>query len=162
MDHARIGLGSSPLLPIKQVLLCWLQDLTLNWHFRSCILLPMLNKPLRTSLCLKLLWSLTITWLAACATLEPWRQAYSVFPLLKWIACAWLDRMSESTHTQPKALAPRKLEQTETLQTLNHWRSVLKNYYRRCQFYGYFLAHTMVHVAYRTKMDHFSFNSLEI
>ena len=48
--------------------------------------------------------------------------------------------MSESTHTQPKALAPRKLEQTETLQTLNHWRSVLKNYYRRCQFYGYFLA----------------------
>ena len=53
--------------------LCWLQDLTLNWHFRSCTLLPMLNKQLRTSLCLKLLWSLTITWLAACATLEPWR-----------------------------------------------------------------------------------------
>ena len=34
---------------------------------------------------------------------------------------------------------PRKLEEKETLQTLNHWRSVLTNYYRRCQFYGYYL-----------------------
>ena len=48
--------------------------------------------------------------------------------------------MTETQHSQPKALAPRKLDQTETLQSLNHWRSVLKNYYRRCQFYGYFLA----------------------
>ena len=48
--------------------------------------------------------------------------------------------MSEPTHNQPRALAPRKLEQTETRQTLNHWCNVFKNYYRRCQFYAYFLA----------------------
>ena len=47
--------------------------------------------------------------------------------------------MTESTHNQPRALAPRKLEQTETLQTLNQWKCVFRNYYRRCQFYGYFL-----------------------
>ena len=48
--------------------------------------------------------------------------------------------MTDNTYTQPRALAPRKLEQTETLQSLNQWRSVFKNYFRRCQFYGYFLA----------------------
>ena len=42
-------------------------------------------------------------------------------------------------HNQPRALAPRKLEEQETLHTLNHWRGVFLNYYRRCQFYGYFL-----------------------
>ena len=48
--------------------------------------------------------------------------------------------MTDNSHTQPRALAPRKLEQTETLQSLNQWRSVFKNYFRRCQFYGYFSA----------------------
>ena len=47
--------------------------------------------------------------------------------------------MTEVTYSQPKALTPRKLEERETLQTLNHWKSVLTNYYRRCQFYGIFL-----------------------
>ena len=47
--------------------------------------------------------------------------------------------MSDNSHQQPRALAPRKLEQTETLQSLNHWRNVVKNYFRRCQFYSYFL-----------------------
>ena len=41
--------------------------------------------------------------------------------------------------TQPRALAPRKLEQQETLQTLNQWQTVFRNYFRRCQFYGFFL-----------------------
>ena len=48
--------------------------------------------------------------------------------------------MTETVHNQPRALAPRKLEQRETLQSLSHLRRVFKNYYRRCQFYGYFLA----------------------
>ena len=48
--------------------------------------------------------------------------------------------MSETNFTQPRALAPRKLEQKETLQSLNHWKCVLVNYYRRCQFYSYYLA----------------------
>ena len=38
-----------------------------------------------------------------------------------------------------RAPMPRKLEQQETLQTLNQWQSIFKNYYRRCSFYGYFL-----------------------
>ena len=46
--------------------------------------------------------------------------------------------MKESI-TQPRALMPSKLEQQETLQTLNQWQSVFKNYYRRCSFYGDFL-----------------------
>ena len=44
------------------------------------------------------------------------------------------------SHAQPRALAPRKLEQVETLQTLNHWRTVVKNYFRRCQYYSIFLS----------------------
>ena len=44
-----------------------------------------------------------------------------------------------SSHSQPRALAPRKLEQVESLQSLNHWKTVVKNYFRRCQFYSYFL-----------------------
>ena len=40
---------------------------------------------------------------------------------------------------QPRALAPRRLEQSETLQTLNQWRGVLLNYFRRCQYNSYFL-----------------------
>ena len=47
--------------------------------------------------------------------------------------------MTEPHFPQPRALAPRKLEQQESLQTLNHWRNIFKNYYRRCQFYSYFL-----------------------
>ena len=48
--------------------------------------------------------------------------------------------MSETSHTLPRALAPRKLEQTESLQSLNHWQIVVKNYFRRCPYYSYFLA----------------------
>ena len=47
--------------------------------------------------------------------------------------------MTEMVYGQPRALAPRKLEEQESLQSLNHWKSVFINYYRRCQFYGYFL-----------------------
>ena len=47
--------------------------------------------------------------------------------------------MTKNNHQQPRALAPRKSEQTESLQTLNHWRTVVKNYFRRCQFYSFFL-----------------------
>ena len=47
--------------------------------------------------------------------------------------------MTENTYSQPKALAPRKLEQVESLQSLNHWKTVVKNYFRRCQLYSYFL-----------------------
>ena len=32
--------------------------------------------------------------------------------------------MAEVVHNQPRALAPRKLEEQETLHTLNHWRGV--------------------------------------
>ena len=34
---------------------------------------------------------------------------------------------------------PRKLEQQESLQSLNHWRTVFRNYFRRCSYYSYFL-----------------------
>ena len=47
--------------------------------------------------------------------------------------------MADQSHHQPKAPVPRKLEQRETLQNLNHWRNTFVNYYRRCQFYGIFL-----------------------
>ena len=50
--------------------------------------------------------------------------------------------MAESSLNQPRALAPRRLEQKESLQSLNHWRSVFRNYYRRCQYYGLFLLPT--------------------
>ena len=43
------------------------------------------------------------------------------------------------SNQQPRALAPRKLEQQETLQSLNQWKIVFRNYFRRCQFYGFFL-----------------------
>ena len=43
------------------------------------------------------------------------------------------------TQNLPRALAPRRLEQQETLQNLNHWRGVLQNFYRRCQYYSHFL-----------------------
>ena len=42
-------------------------------------------------------------------------------------------------NNQPRALAPRKLEQRENLQSLNQWKCVFTNFYRRCQFHGYFL-----------------------
>ena len=44
-----------------------------------------------------------------------------------------------SNSTQPKTLQPRRLEQKETLQSLNHWRSVFRIFYRRCPYYGIFL-----------------------
>ena len=34
---------------------------------------------------------------------------------------------------------PRRLEQQETLNSLNKWKSVFRNYYRRCPYYGLFL-----------------------
>ena len=43
---------------------------------------------------------------------------------------------------QPKALVPRRLEQKETLNSLNQWRTVLRNYHRRCSYYGIFLLPT--------------------
>ena len=48
--------------------------------------------------------------------------------------------MTEFVHGQPRALTPRRLEQLETLSSLNHWVGTFKNYYRRCQIYGYFLS----------------------
>ena len=47
--------------------------------------------------------------------------------------------MDSSQVTQPRALAPRRLEQKETLHSLNQWCAVFRNYYRRCQYYGLFL-----------------------
>ena len=47
--------------------------------------------------------------------------------------------MAETSVTQPRALAPRRLEQRESLNSLNQWKSVFRNYYRRCQYYGIFL-----------------------
>ena len=52
--------------------------------------------------------------------------------------------MTELQYTQPKALAPRRLEQVETLQSLNHWKAIFKNYYRRCQFYSYYLQPNLI------------------
>ena len=47
--------------------------------------------------------------------------------------------MPDSTQNLPKALAPRRLEQRESLSSLNQWRTVFRNYYRRCPYYGTFL-----------------------
>ena len=47
-----------------------------------------------------------------------------------------------TSNTQPKTLQPRRLEQQESLQSLNHWRSVFRNFYRRCPYYGIFLLPT--------------------
>ena len=47
--------------------------------------------------------------------------------------------MATDSIVQPKALAPRRLEQQETLHSLNKWTAVFKNYYRRCSYYSYFL-----------------------
>ena len=46
---------------------------------------------------------------------------------------------TDIVHNQPRALTPRKLDQKENLQSLNHWKSVFLNYYRRCPFHGYFI-----------------------
>jgi len=59
--------------------------------------------------------------------------------------------MTENIHSQPRALAPRRLEQTETLQTLNQWRGVLQNYFRRCQYYSYYL---QPNLTWNTSVDH--------
>ena len=45
-------------------------------------------------------------------------------------------------NSQPKALALWRLEHKESLHSLNLWRSVFRNYYRRCQYYGIFLLPT--------------------
>ena len=51
--------------------------------------------------------------------------------------------MTDSTSsTQPRALVPRRLEHQENLQSLNNWKAVFRNYYRRCQYYGFFLLPT--------------------
>ena len=48
--------------------------------------------------------------------------------------------MSDSSNLQqPRALLPRRLDQKETLQSLNHWKSTFRNFYRRCPYYGLFL-----------------------
>ena len=47
-------------------------------------------------------------------------------------------------HTQPRALIPRRLDQQESLNTLNQWKSVFRNYYRRCPYYGIFLMPTTI------------------
>ena len=66
--------------------------------------------------------------------------------VVQWFKPRTLARLSSSlamtdpTISQPRALAPRRLEHKETLQSLNHWRSVFRNYYRRCQYYGRFLS----------------------
>ena len=53
--------------------------------------------------------------------------------------------MTETTasSTQPKALMPRRLEHQETLQSLNQWKAVFRNFYRRCPYYGYFMLPTI-------------------
>ena len=47
--------------------------------------------------------------------------------------------MSDTQVTQPRALLPRRLDQQETLNSLNQWVITFKNFYRRCPYYGYFL-----------------------
>ena len=47
--------------------------------------------------------------------------------------------MTEQNPNQPKALLPRRLEHKETLSSLNQWKTVFRNYYRRCPYYGTFL-----------------------
>ena len=42
-------------------------------------------------------------------------------------------------YSQPRALAPRRLDQQESLSSLNHWKATFQNYYRRCQYNSYFL-----------------------
>ena len=39
----------------------------------------------------------------------------------------------------PRALLPRRLDQQESLNSLNQWVITFKNFYRRCSYYGYFL-----------------------
>ena len=45
----------------------------------------------------------------------------------------------QPTHQAPKALVPRRLDQKETLNSLNQWKTTFRNYYRRCPYYGLFL-----------------------
>ena len=46
--------------------------------------------------------------------------------------------MTDATN-QPRALAPRRLESRESIHSLNQFKSVFRNYYRRCPYYGRFL-----------------------
>ena len=57
--------------------------------------------------------------------------------------------MTETSISQPKALAPRRLDTQESLQTLNHWRAVFRNYYRRCQSGVDFLAFPPINIGER-------------
>ena len=41
--------------------------------------------------------------------------------------------------SSPRALLPRRLDQQESLNSLNQWVITFKNFYRRCNYYGYFL-----------------------
>ena len=50
-----------------------------------------------------------------------------------------LIKMSDVYLTQPRAMHPRRLEQQETLSSLNQWVITFKNFYRRCQYNSYFL-----------------------
>ena len=50
-----------------------------------------------------------------------------------------LIKMSDVYLAQPRAMHPRRLEQQETLSSLNQWVITFKNFYRRCQYNSYFL-----------------------
>ena len=39
----------------------------------------------------------------------------------------------------PKLAQPRKLGETETIQSLNHWKNHFRNFFRRCEYVGMFL-----------------------
>ena len=43
------------------------------------------------------------------------------------------------TTSGPKLNQPRKLGETESIQSLNHWKNHFRNYYRRCDFNKKFL-----------------------
>ena len=66
-------------------------------------------------------------------------------PLLTWISSLRGDSRLEnpvqgSTSQQAWSMTDRKLEQQENLQkSLNHWTTVFRNYYRRCQYCSLFL-----------------------
>ena len=47
-----------------------------------------------------------------------------------------------ASYAGPKPDRPRKLGQTETVQSLNHWKTIFRTYYRRCEYVGLFLIPT--------------------
>ena len=66
-----------------------------------------------------------------------WSRRTHSSALAEEVSLSW--HMAEYQHGQPRALAPRRLEQQESLSSLNQWTATFRNYYRRCQIYGYFL-----------------------